>query len=577
MNASRTSGWRRAARRLLAVAVLSIGVTAATSAPASAATTATFSSGVLTVFGDSANNTIVISRDAAGKILVNGGAVAVTGGSPTVANTALIRVFGLDGQDVISLNEANGALPAANLFGGTGNDTLTGGSGGDQLFGQAGNDTLLGRGGFDLLFGGSENDAMTGGDADDQVFGQSGTDRMIWNPGDDTDLNEGGDGVDTVEVNGGNGAEQFTTTANGARVRFDRVNPAPFAIDIGTSEKLTVNANGGDDSFSATGNLAALIAITVDGGAGNDTLLGSNGVDLLLGGDGNDFADGQQGNDVALLGAGDDTFQWDPGDGSDVVEGQAGTDAMAFNGSNISENMDVSANGQRVRFFRDVANITMDLNDVESIVAKTLGGADNLTVNDLSGTDVAGVVAGLASSPGGDDGQPDNVVANATNGDDVVTVTGAEANAQVSGLPALVSVSGAVAGSDRVTVNALGGADVVDATGLAATSALLTLDGGDGDDVLLGGAGNDTLLGGAGDDVLIGGPGNDTIDGGPGDNVVLDSFAANAVTAATAVGKKWLTTHARTVKGKTVLRVDGKKRKLPRADLVRLARHVSSF
>jgi Ca2+-binding RTX toxin-like protein len=77
--------------------------------------------------------------------------------------------------------------------------------------------------------------------------------------------------------------------------------------------------------------------------------------------------------------------------------------------------------------------------------------------------------------------------------------------------------------------------------------------------------------------VLIGGPGNDTIDGGPGDNVVLDSFAANAVTSATAVGKKWLTTHGRTVNGKTVLKVGGKKRKLPRADLVRLARHVSSF
>jgi hypothetical protein len=58
---------------------------------------------------------------------------------------------------------------------------------------------------------------------------------MIWNPGDDTDLNEGGAGVDTVEVNGGNGDEQFTTTPNGTRVRFDRVNPAPFSIDIGTS------------------------------------------------------------------------------------------------------------------------------------------------------------------------------------------------------------------------------------------------------------------------------------------------------------------------------------------------------
>ena len=244
---------------------------------------------------------------------------------------------------------------------------------------------------------------------------------MIWNPGDDTDLNEGADGVDTVEVNGGNGAEQFTATANGTRVRFDRVTPAPFSIDIGTSENLVLNANGGDDSFAATGNLAALIKLTVDGGAGNDTLLGGNGADTLLGGDGNDFVDGNQGNDVGLLGAGDDTFQWDPGDGSDVVEGQDGADTLAFNGSNIAENIEVSANGGRVRFTRDVANIVMDTDDVEAIDAKALGGADNLVVNDLSGTDVTSVTADLAATGGGDDGAADNVVVNATNGDDVVT------------------------------------------------------------------------------------------------------------------------------------------------------------
>ena len=150
-------GWRRAARRLLASTVLAAGVLAATGVPANAAITASFTpgSGALTVFGDNLDNTIVISRNAAGQILVNGGAVAVTGGTPTVANTALIQVFGQGGNDTITLNEANGALPRANLFGGAGNDTLTGGSGGDMLFGQAGNDTLLGKGGFDFLFGGS--------------------------------------------------------------------------------------------------------------------------------------------------------------------------------------------------------------------------------------------------------------------------------------------------------------------------------------------------------------------------------------------------------------------------------------
>ena len=152
---------------------------------------------------------MTFSRNAAGTILVNGGAVAVKGGTPTVANTSMIQAFGQGGDDVITLNESIGALPAANLFGGAGNDTITGGSGNDMLFGQSGNDTLLGKGGNDFLFGGAGNDTLTGGDGDDQMFGEAGDDRMIWNPGDDSDLMEGGAGNDTAEVNGGNGAREF--------------------------------------------------------------------------------------------------------------------------------------------------------------------------------------------------------------------------------------------------------------------------------------------------------------------------------------------------------------------------------
>ncbi|MFL6013065.1 MAG: calcium-binding protein, partial [Gaiellaceae bacterium] len=159
-----------------------VGVFAATAVPAGAAVTATFSGGTLTVFGDGAGNAITVSRDVAGRILVNGGAVSVRGGTATVANTSLVQVFGLAGNDTLTLNEANGALPKASLFGGADNDVLTGGSGNEQLFGQAGNDTLLGKGGFDLLLGGNENDTLTGGDGDDQVFGQAGDDRTIWNP-----------------------------------------------------------------------------------------------------------------------------------------------------------------------------------------------------------------------------------------------------------------------------------------------------------------------------------------------------------------------------------------------------------
>jgi Ca2+-binding RTX toxin-like protein len=523
MNARRDNGWRRAARRLGAGAVLAIGLIAGTSSPASAATTASFSpgNGMLSVFGDSLDNTIQISRDASGRILVNNGAVPIVGGTPTVANTALIQVLGLGGQDAITLNQANGALPRANLFGGAGNDTLTGGAGGDQLFGQGGNDTLLGGGGFDFLFGGSENDTLTGGDADDQAFGESGNDRMIWNPGDDTDLNEGGAGDDTVEVNGGGGAEVFTTTANGTRVRFDRLDPAPFAIDIGTSEKLVLNANGGDDRFSATGNLAALIQITADGGAGADTLLGSNGIDLLLGGDGDDFVDGQQGNDVGFLGAGNDTFQWDPGDGSDTLEGQDGSDTMLFNGSAANEIFESSANGGRLLFTRNIANIVMDANGVEVVDLNTLGGTDTIIANDLSGTDVVEINPDLAGTLGGTagDAQPDNVIVNGTNGADIIDVVGAGTSASVLGLASQVNITNSEGANDSLVINALGGDDGVTATTLPAGVIKLTIDGGAGEDDLLGSQGADVFLAGGEGDFIFGDNGNDVAFMGAGDDV----------------------------------------------------------
>jgi len=476
--------------------------------------------GLLSVFGDSLDDTIVMSRDAAGQILVNGGNVSITGGTPTVANTALIQVFGQGGNDTITLDESNGALPAAQLFGGAGNDVLTGGSGADLLFGGAGNDTLLGKGGNDLLFGGAGNDVLTGGDGDDQVFGEGGNDRMIWNPGDDSDLFEGGDGVDTAEINGGNGSETFTITANGTRVRFDRLDPAPFFLDIGTTENLVLNANGGDDTITAGNGLAGLIKLTIDGGSGNDTITGGDGNDTLIGGDGNDLIIGGRGNDTAQLGAGDDTFVWNPGDGSDVVEGQDGIDTLVFNGANINEKIDISANGSRVRLTRDIGTVTMDLNGIEHIQLNALGGADNITVNDLSGTGVTQVAIDLASPPGSGAGDlaADSVTVNATKGDDVIEVLGQDGSLTVAGLPELVTISASEA-TDALVVAGGAGNDTLSVMTLPALNTMLTLDGGAGNDVLLGSRGDDRLLGGDGKDFVDGNQGNDIALLGAGDDV----------------------------------------------------------
>ena len=74
----------------------------------------------LSAIGSAVEENIVFNRNVAGQIFVNGGAVPVSGGTPTVANTDLIEAFGLDLDDVISLDETNGILPAADLFGGKG-------------------------------------------------------------------------------------------------------------------------------------------------------------------------------------------------------------------------------------------------------------------------------------------------------------------------------------------------------------------------------------------------------------------------------------------------------------------------
>ena len=41
----------------------------------------------------------------------------INGGQATVANTDTIQVLGQGGNDTIALEESNGALPAAQLFG----------------------------------------------------------------------------------------------------------------------------------------------------------------------------------------------------------------------------------------------------------------------------------------------------------------------------------------------------------------------------------------------------------------------------------------------------------------------------
>ena len=126
-----------------------------------------------------------------------------------------------------------------------------------------------------------------------------------------------------------------------------------------------------------------------------------------------------------MLGAGDDVFQWDPGEAATWSKARTASTRCCSTAANASENFDIVANGGRVRFLRDVANITMDLDDVETIRLDALGGADNIVVGDLTGhRRDQGRPSTWPQWIGGKPAtaQLDSVTVNATNGGDVVTI-----------------------------------------------------------------------------------------------------------------------------------------------------------
>ena len=349
------------------------------------------------------------------------------------------------------------------------------------------------------------------------------------------DLGAADGAADQVIVTGTDGADQITVVGAGTSVA---VTGLSAQVNVNNTEagndRLVIKAGSGNDTINATGLPAGVIGLTIDGGAGNDIILGSQGNDTLLGGVGNDVVTGGRGDDVAFLGASNDTFIWNPGDGSDIVEGEAGIDTLLFNGANIAETINILANGGRTLFLRDVANITMDLNGVENLDFNALGGADTIVVGDLTGTGVKQVNVDLSAVAGGGtgDGAADSVTVNGTQGGDAITIVSSGAAVIVAGLAARVALTGSEGADDSLVVNGQGGDDTINASPLVAGRVKLTINGGlgndtidgsQGDDIVNGGDGNDLVRLGLGDDTFVWNPGddNDTVDGQGGSDTLL--------------------------------------------------------
>jgi hypothetical protein len=179
--------------------------------------------------------------------------------------------------------------------------------------------------------------------------GGAGDDALVWNNGDGTDVANGDDGRDDVEVNGAPAAgDAFAVQPDGARIKFDRTNLVPFSIDIGSSETLHANGLGGDDNVTV-GDVGAF-SVTAAGGAGNDTLTGGGSPETLLGGSGNDTIAAGGGLDVVSGDEGDDRV--DVRDrAADVARGGDGNDSVLADNPSLDildgfENVDRTPNDE---------------------------------------------------------------------------------------------------------------------------------------------------------------------------------------------------------------------------------------
>jgi Ca2+-binding RTX toxin-like protein len=345
---------------------------------ASANVTTSLNGGALSVSSDAGDAIDITCVGTPGDVKVNG--IDPTGGPAACSTITSITVEGGPDGNAINLNGVTDEL-----FTGLTSVTVNGNGGNDTILGSEINDVLNGGDGIDRLVGfrnvAPTRDVMVGGEGDDT---------LVWNNGDGSDTMDGENGNDTIEVNGGTAAEQFTIVPSATtpgRFSFDRVDPGPFNLDIGTAERLDLNANAGDDSLNAAGGVAGLnpFVIDADGGDGNDLLNGGDAADVLNGGTGIDrlvaFRNPAGTRDVMAGGEGDDTNVWNNGDGSDTMEGENGNDTTEVNGGTADEEFTVEASQTpgRVNFNRvNPGPFNLDIGTTENLQLNANAGDDEL-------------------------------------------------------------------------------------------------------------------------------------------------------------------------------------------------------
>ncbi|HEY1385132.1 MAG TPA: hypothetical protein VGF43_16035, partial [Dongiaceae bacterium] len=191
----------------------------------------------------------------------------------------------------------NGAIENATLFGVV-NLSAYGNALHNVLSGNSGSNVLFGGAGDDVLIGGAGNDELDGSDGDDAMKGGAGNDTYYVDSLQDT-IDEQGN-TDSADLVRASVDVDLSVLGSGA------IENASTIIGVGT----TIALKGNDSDNVLTGNSYANV---LDGGKGDDTLVGSGGGDTFLGGEGDD--------QIVVLSVPDDLSTL-------TIDGGAGTDTL---------------------------------------------------------------------------------------------------------------------------------------------------------------------------------------------------------------------------------------------------------
>jgi Ca2+-binding RTX toxin-like protein len=334
------------------------------------------------------------------------------------------------------------------IVGGRGNDTICGGYGRDRIFGGRGKDTIDGKKDADLVHGGRGSDEVDGGAGRDRVLGASGNDTVRGGPG-NRDAANGGLGDDRMM--GGRGG--FDMVLGG--IGRDRIDGGPGGHDVASYKSaggaIVVDLENGvvsgaeqerllgiEDVVGGSGDdLIATSETTqnrVEGGPGDDRLLGSIEGDQAFGGPGSDECFGPF---VVIESCGSSAGAG--GTAVELYESLTGSQSLAVAGNDGADELTVALRGRRYVLSAGAGN-PVQLGDpgyaggcgslgatvscagpVNSILVSLGAGNDRITIDRSVPAGVSVTIDGGAGSDwlrggrggdtlyGGDDADPDRI------------------------------------------------------------------------------------------------------------------------------------------------------------------------